>query len=95
MRHWRALLIAMWTALAVAAGGAGAVHAEDRGSAAAAAPAAPENEAEAAKEMEGCPRQADGSCCGSCQQAKPREPGANDAGGGCPCQKARAAKRGS
>jgi len=65
--------------------------ARTNGSAAAAAADAPAN----APEMKGCPG-VNGSCCasGSCQENAAGKP-ADQATGGCPCQRAKQAQKGS
>ena len=85
MKRWHLTTIAILTALAMASGVC-TTEADEK--APAAPPPAAAQKDDAGKAMEGC--KADGSCCaaGTCQ-AQGETAGAKDAGGGCPCQRAK------
>lgn len=80
MSNWRTLSIAIGAAVALALASFSPALAEE--------PQAPAPAESMMKDMPGCPGSPNGACCGSCQEAK-KDLGAQaeDAGGGCPCQR--------
>jgi hypothetical protein len=88
VRSWLAALVCAVAFCATAA------LATDSGSAAPAAAAVSSAPGAAGAEMPGCPGKADGSpCCTSCQDQRAKiAAGEAKPAGGCPCQRARAAR---